>query len=63
MEQKPHGGKRKNAGRKKGVTFKEPTIVYPVRINEALLNDLKKKFGICLPEIIREHLYKLNKSV
>lgn len=34
MKKKPHGGKRKGAGRKKGVIFKEPTVVMRIPISK-----------------------------
>lgn len=45
MKKKSHGGKRKGAGRKKGVTFKEPTVVMriPVSKVEAVKKLLSKK--------------------
>lgn len=40
-----HGGKRKNSGRKKGVKFKEPTVVKRIPISkiEEVQNLLNKK--------------------
>lgn len=40
MKKKSHGGKRKGAGRKKGVTFKEPTVV--MRIPVSKVAEVKK---------------------
>ena len=34
MKKKPHGGARKGAGRKPGITFKEPTIVMRIPISK-----------------------------
>lgn len=33
-KKKPHGGKRKGAGRKLGVKFKEPTVVMRIPLSK-----------------------------
>lgn len=40
MKKKTHGGARKGAGRKKGITFKEPTVV--MRIPKSKVSCVKK---------------------
>jgi hypothetical protein len=42
-KKKPHGGKRKGSGRKKGVTFKEETVV--MRIPKSKVEAVKKLIG------------------
>lgn len=44
-KKKPHGGARKGAGRKPGITFKEPTVVMRIPISkvEAVKKLLKKE--------------------
>jgi len=51
-----HGGKRSNAGRKRGKTFTEPSKMVSFRIPESAFQALKAKYGKGLSEIIREFL-------
>jgi hypothetical protein len=60
MDSTLRGGRRSGAGRKKGVTFKEPSVPYTVRIIEAVFKELKEKYGEQLPDKIKESIYKLN---
>ncbi|KEQ29593.1 hypothetical protein N180_18090 [Pedobacter antarcticus 4BY] len=60
MDSTLRGGKRSGAGRKKGITFKEPTVPYTVRIIETVLEELKERYGDQLPDKIKESIYKLN---